>query len=48
MKEKSEKGGGWGGAIKLYFTFENCIIKYLFVFYRTRNRVQTPPKLSGK
>lgn len=24
-------------AIKLYFTFENCIIKYLFVFYRTRN-----------
>lgn len=25
------------GAIKLYFTFENCIIKYLFVFYRTRN-----------
>lgn len=23
--------------IKLYFTFENCIIKYLFVFYRTRN-----------
>lgn len=25
------------GVIKLYFTFENCIIKNLFVFYRTRN-----------
>lgn len=25
------------GVIKLYFTFENCIIKYLFVFYRTRS-----------
>lgn len=29
------------GVIKLYFTFENCIIKYLFVFYRTRSRAPT-------